>query len=428
MPQPRQLVEHFFRHESARLVASLTRLFGVRHLGLVEDVVQASLLRALTSWSLRGVPNEPAAWLRRVAHRLAIDALRRDTRWSPLGGRDVERPGQVPSWEDVGDDQLRMIFVCCDDAVPAESQVALALKTLCGFGTEEIARALLTSEANVARRITRAKEKLREVGLDPGALTAGMIQDRLDAVLSVVYLLFNEGYGSTRADQLVREELCEEAVRLALVLAEHPLTEGPRTAAFVALLLFHASRLAGRVDDRGMLLLLEEQDRAAWDQGLIAEAFRWFARSAGGDRPSRYHAEAWIAAEHCRARRFADTDWGRIVQAYDLLFALAPSPVHELNRAIAVAGRDGAEAGWAALQAIRAERLADQYHLWSATAGELARRRGAWVEAREFLEQAAGLARTDAERRLLRRRLAELGGGRLALDAPGQQQADDGEP
>lgn len=420
MSEPRQLVEHFFRHESARLVASLTRVFGVRHLGLVEDVVQASLLRALTSWSLKGIPNDPAAWLRRVAQRLAVDALRRDTRWNPLGAREAELPEELPAWEEVGDDQLRMIFVCCDDAVPVESQVALALKTLCGFGVEEISRALLTTAANVAKRITRAKEKLRSVGLDPGALTAAMIQERLEAVLSVVYLMFNEGYSSTRDDQLVREELCEEAVRLGLILAEHPLTAGPRTAAFVSLLLFHASRLGGRVDDQGMLLLLEDQDRASWNQGLIAEAFRWFAKSAGGDRPTRYHAEAWIAAEHCCARRFADTHWGRILQAYDLLNALAPSPIHELNRAIALAERDGADAGWSALQAIQGERLADHYHLWSATAGELARRRGALAEARVYLEQAARLARTEAERRFLQRRL-------LSLDAPGQQQAGDGE-
>jgi RNA polymerase sigma-70 factor (ECF subfamily) len=255
-----------------------------------------------------------------------------------------------------------------------------------------------------------------------------MIHQRLDAVLAVVYLLFNEGYGATCADRLVREELCEEAVRLALLLAEHPLTAGPGTAAFVSLLLFHASRLAGRVDDQGMLLLLEDQDRGAWDHRLIAEGFRWFAKAAAGDRPTRYHAEAWIAAEHCRARRFADTHWGRIVQAYDLLIALAPSPIHELNRAIAVAERDGAEAGWSALQAIGGERLAGQYHLWSATAGELARRRGAWGEARAFLEQAARLARTDPERRFLQRRLGELGRGRPELDAPGQPQTDAREP
>lgn len=411
MSQSHKLVEHFFRHESARLVASLTRLFGIRHLGLVEDVVQSALLRALTSWSLKGIPPEPGAWLHRVAYRLAVDALRRDTRWHPIGSRQAEAPASVPCDDEVGDDLLRMIFVCCDDAVPTESQVALALKTLCGFGVNEISRALLTTEANVARRISRAKEKLRSVGLDPGALTAAMIQDRLEAVLAVIYLLFNEGYSATCADRLIREELCEEAIRLALILAEHPLTVGAQTAAFMALLLFHAARLETRVDDQGMLLLFADQDRQSWDQRLIAEAFRWFTRSASGDRLTRYHAESWIAAEHCRARRFEETNWDRIVQAYDLLIRLAPSPIHELNRAIAIAERNGPEVGWQTLQGIDAERLAEQYHLWSATAGELARRRGKWDEARRYLEQANRLARTDVERRFLLQRLASLANG-----------------
>lgn len=410
MTKPHRLVEHYFRHESARLVASLTRQWGIRHLGLVEDVVQSALLRALTSWSLRGVPAEPGAWLYRVASRLIIDALRRDLRWAPLHGREVAVSAEARDADEVGDDQLRMIFVCCDEAVPAESQVAVALKTLCGFDIAEISRALLTSEANVARRISRAKEKLRAAGIDPAALTPAMIRGRLETVLAVLYLLFNEGYSSTCDDRLVRQELCEEAVRLAAVLADHPLTRGPMTAAFLALLLFHASRLAARVDDGGMLLLLAEQDRGAWDRRLIAEAFRWFGLAARGDQVTRYHAEAWVAAEHCRAGSFAQTHWGRIVQAYDLLVRLAPSPIHELNRAIAVAERDGPEAGWQALQAIDAARLPQHYHLWSATAGELARRRGDLGAARAHLAEARRLARTEVERQFLRRRLEEVGG------------------
>lgn len=410
MSDERRLVEHYFRHESARLVASLTRQWGVRHLGLVEDAVQGALLRALTSWALRGVPAEPGAWLYRVAARLVVDALRRDLRWGQLHGHDVPVSVAARDPDEVGDDLLRLIFVCCDEAVPAESQVAVALKTLCGFDVAEISRALLTSEANVARRISRAKEKLRAAGVDPGALTPAMIRGRLEAALAVLYLLFNEGYSSTCDDRLVRRELCEEAVRLALVLAEHPLTRGPQTAAFVALLLFHASRLEGRVDDGGMLLLLAEQDRSAWDRRLIAEAFRWFARAAAGDRATRYHAEAWIAAEHCRAGSFAGTHWGRIVEAYDLLIRLAPSPVHELNRAVAVAERDGPQAGWQALQAIDAARVPEHYHLWSAVAGELARRRGDVAQARAYLREARRLARTEVERRFLDRRVEEVGG------------------
>lgn len=414
MSETRQLVEHFFRHESGRLVASLVRAFGARHLGLIEDVVQTALLRAMSSWSLKGVPPDPSAWLGRVARNLAIDALRRDLRWNSLSDKaDTVAPPDrsmllAESPDDVNDSLLRMIFICCDDALPAESQVALALKTMCGFDAREIARALLTTESNVARRIGRAKEILRTRGLDPETLTPDMIQARLPGAQAVIYLLFNEGYSSTQADRMIRQDLCEEAVRLAGLLAEHPLTRGPDSAAFLSLLLFHACRLDARIDGEGTLLLLEEQDRSRWDQRLIAEAFRWFMQSASGVRFTRYHAEAWIAAEHCRARSFADTNWDRIVQGYDLLVKLAPSPIHELNRAIALAERDGPDAGWSALMAIDTARIPDHYHLWAATAGELARRRGRLEEAGTYLRQAIAKAPTNAEQDLPARRIALL--------------------
>lgn len=408
-----QLVEHFFRHESARLVAVLTRSFGTRHLGLIEDVVQTALLRALSSWSHKGVPPDPAAWLAKVARNLVVDALRRDLRWNSLDSqRHIVESHAAPLFaaaiEDVNDSLLRMIFVCCDDAVPAESQVALALKTLCGFDVCEIARALLSTEANIARRITRAKDKLRAAGLDPSGLTPSLIQARVPAAQAVIYLLFNEGYSSSQPDQLIRQDLCEEAVRLAILIAEHPLTEGADSAAFVALLLFHACRLEARQDEAGMLLLLEEQDRTRWDARLMTEAFRWFMKSAAGTKVTRYHAEAWIAAEHCRARSFRETNWDRIIKAYDLLLRVAPSPIHELNRAIALAERDGPDVGWTALMAIDADRVPPHYHLWKATAGELARRRGEIEDARSFLTQALQLAPTNVERQFLRRRLESL--------------------
>ena len=226
---------------------------------------------------------------------------------------------------------------------------------------------------------------------------------------AVVYLLFNEGYSSVQPEQLIRQELCEEAARLALLLAEHPLTAGSESAAFAALLLFHLSRIQARVDVHGALLLLEDQNRSQWDAGVLAAAFGWFAKSAAGDRMTRYHTEAWIAAEHCRARSFRETNWDRIVQGYDWLMRLAPSPIHALNRAIALAERDGPEAGWAAFSAIDAKAIADAYHLWAATAGELARRRGEVGEARKYLEQALTLAPTRAEQSLLRAKLERLG-------------------
>ena len=411
-PPPPALVEHFFRHEYARLVASLTRRFGVRHLGLAEDAVQAAVERALRSWSLRGVPDNPAGWLHQVASRYAIDALRRDLRWTPLHvSRSADWPTTSPpppAEAEVQDDLLRMIFVCCDPVLSQEHMVALALKTLCGFGPAEIARAFLTTEANVLKRITRAKERLRAVSIDPTALSAADIRTRLPDALAVVYLLFNEGYSSTQPDQIIREDLCEEAVRLALLLAEHPLTAGTETAAFLALLLFHAGRLAGRTSATGDLCLLEDQDRAAWDWRLLAEGFRWLARATTGEVVTRYHAEAWVAAEHCRATDFANTDWAAIVDAYDLLLKLAPSPVHQLNRAIAISRRDGIAAGRHALAQIPPGHIPDTYYLWHATLAEFALANGDPTAARASLHRARDLAPTVAERELLARRLAGL--------------------
>jgi RNA polymerase sigma-70 factor (ECF subfamily) len=413
MPAPTPaLVEHFFRHEYARLVASLTRRFGVRHLGLAEDAVQAAVERALRSWSLRGVPDNPAAWLHQVAYRHALDCLRRDLRWTPLHvSRSADWPATTPPppvGAEVQDDLLRMIFVCCDPVLSQEQMVALALKTLCGFGPTEIARAFLTTESNVLKRITRAKERLRAASIDPTSLSADDIRTRLPDALAVVYLLFNEGYSSTQPDQVIREDLCEEAVRLALLLAEHPLTAGTETAAFLALLLFHAGRLACRTGPTGDLCLLEDQDREAWDWRLIAEGFRWLERATTGELVTRYHAEAWIAAEHCRAADFEHTDWTAIVDAYDLLLKLAPSPLHQLNRAIAVSRRDGVEAGKLALAQIPPGPIPDTYYLWHATLAEFAIASGDHPAARTSLLRARELAPTVAERELLDRRLAEL--------------------
>lgn len=407
---PPTLVEHFFRHEYSRLVASLTRRLSVRNFGLAEDAVQSALERALKSWSLRGVPPNPAAWLYQVAYHHALDVLRRDLRWGSLeqntsSAEWLASPVSAPVEEEIQDDLLRMIFVCCDPALAQEAMVALALKTLCGFHAREIARAFLTSEENIAKRITRAKERLRAVGVDPGSLTPSDLRARLPDVQAVIYLLFNEGYSSSLVDQVIREDLCEEAVRLALLLAEHPLTANTGTAAFLALLLFHAARLDGRLGPTGELCLLAEQDRARWDKGLLTQAFRWFHQATQGNVITRYHAEAWIAAEHCRAANYGKTDWRTIVDAYDLLLRLAPSPIHELNRAIAISKRDGPEAGRAALARIEKDRIPHSYYLWHATLAEFAQAAQDLETARTSLERAKELAPTRAEQDLLQQRL-----------------------
>ena len=406
-----RLVEHFFRHQYAQLVSTLTRRFGVRHWELVEDVVQSALERALGRWPRQGIPDNPAAWLYRVASNLALDVVRRDSRHNVLElDPNVHFPGPPDITTDAGefqDDLLRMIFVCCDPIVPPESQVALALKTLCGFGHREIARALLSTEASVAKRITRAKQRLRETRVEPDNLTPEALRERLPHVESVVYLLFNEGYSSTSAEKLIRDELCEEAVRLALLLAEHPCTEGGRSAALLSLLLFHAARLDSRVNENGTMLLLKEQDRGRWDRRLIREGCRWLRVATEGHDVTRYHAEALIAAEHCVAPSIEATNWERIVQSYDLLCSLTPSPVHELNRAIAIGHHRGPEEGLRALEAIESRALERDY-LWHATRAELARQVDDLDTAREALEQAWQLAPTNAEKELICRKMDAL--------------------
>lgn len=406
-----QIVEHFFRHEYSRLVAALTRRFGVRHLGLAEDVVQSAMVRALRSWSIRGIPPNPGAWLHRVALNSALDRLRRDMRWSSFDGQRQLPDANIITIDttdiDFEDDLLRMMFVACDPALPAEWQVALALKTLCGFHPREIARAFLTSEANIAKRITRAKDRLRTSGIDPNSLSEIDIKARLPNVLEVIYLVFNEGYCSSQPDKVIRDDLCEEAVRLALILAEHPLTANSETAAFLALLLFHASRLESRLEPIGSLCLLEDQDRRRWDWRLIGEAFKWFQVATRGDVVTRYHAEAWIAAEHCRTPDFRDTDWAKIVEAYDLLLRLAPSPIHALNRAIAISRLHGAEAARAALQVIPSDQVPESYYLWHATLAEFSRMSNDPESAARSLKRAIELAPTCAERDLLTSRFEQ---------------------
>lgn len=399
------LVEHFFRHESGRLVARLARAIGVARLELVEDVVQTALVRALQSWSLRGVPEDPAAWLYQVARNAATDALRRDRRWGRLGEHD---PFTVENHSDsqdvIVDDQLRLLFACCHPTLPLESQVTLALKTLCGFSTSEIAAGLLATVATIEKRLTRAKERLREIQFDPSVVLPDQLAERLEAVRTVIYLLFNEGYHSTQADSLIRRDVCDEAIRLGRLLATDAATGTPTTCALLALMLLNAARFEARIAGDGQHLL-EEQDRTKWDRSLLAEGFDWFVRSGSGEELSRYHLEAGIVSKHAAATSFATTDWSAIIQLYDVLLQIAPSPLHSLNRAVAVAQRDGPAAGIVALESIPGEMIPNGYYLWPAVVGELHRRSGDPVRAREHLERAYRFATSPAKRELILRRL-----------------------
>ncbi len=412
MTEPRALVEHFFRHESGRLVALLTRSLGVRRLELVEDVVQAALVQALETWSRRGVPEDPAGWLYRTARNLAIDALRRERTYAqtlPHLATDAEReslPPEAHFGDEIGDEPLRLLFVCCHEAVPAESRVALALRTLCGFSTAEIARALLTADSNVQKRIERARERLRGLPVDLDTPGAAQLCARLEAVLAVVYLLFSQGCHVTHGDMPIRRDLCDEARRLARMLAGHPVGDVPAVHALLALMCFHAARFDARVALDGAIVLLDEQDRSSWNWGDVREGMAWLARSAAGEELTRYHLEAGIAWEHCRAPSFADTDWRRIAELYSLLERIAPSPLHSLNRSVADAYLHGPQAGLERLAAVPPGSVPAGYPGWYAVMGEFHFRLGRHSAAERAWREALRLTTARADREFLSRRLA----------------------
>ena len=407
------LVEHFFRREYGRLVAGLTRKVGVRHIDLVEDAVQGALLAALTAWTAQGLPEDPTAWLYRVACNNLIGDLRRTAGRLRILERAVDAVAgsgddPAPSYfaGEVADDMLRMLFVCCDDAIPRESRLVLALKTLCGFSAAEIALRLFTTEANVHKRLARARDRLRETPPDVQTPPLETLRSRLPSVRAVLYLLFNEGYLSAHAEQAIRRELCDEAVRLATLLAEHSVGAVPETFALLALMHLHAARLGARLDGMGGLLLLEEQDRSLWDRERMRLGAEWLERAAGGETFSRFHAEAGIAAEHCFAPSFGQTRWKEIADLYAMLERIDPSPLHTMNRAVAVAEWQGPEAGLALLQAIVPPVWLTGSYLWDAVVGDLHLRAGNVGLAQRHRERALAAAPTEAVRSLLRRRLA----------------------
>jgi RNA polymerase sigma-70 factor (ECF subfamily) len=414
-PQPvAPLVEHFFRHEAGRLVSVLTRIFGWRHFDLVEDMVQATLLDALEAWRVRGVPDNPSGWVHRIARNKVLDALRRDQithrvlgEWA--AGRPVHEEGLDELFFDseIEDSQLRMMFACCHPHLARENQLALTLKALCGFGNAEIARALLVAEETVKKRLQRATRDLidRHIALDPPA--AGEVARRLDSVHQVLYLLFNEGYSSSEGETAIRADLCEEAARLCHLLCSDPRFRTPATHALMALMLFHAARLESRLGQRGSVLLLEEQDRGRWDQGLIRRAQEFLAQSAEGTAISPFHLEAAIACHHCTSKSLAETDWPAILRLYDALLRQQPSPVYLLNRAIVVDQIEGPEAGVRVLEEAGRDPALRHYHLFDATLGDFYRRTGDLARARQHLEAARQKTTSPFDRELLDRRLAQ---------------------
>jgi RNA polymerase sigma factor (sigma-70 family) len=410
-------VEHLYRQEAGKIVAALTGVFGLRYLELAEDALQEALLKALRQWSYGNLPSNPAAWLMQVAKNQALDVVRRDARFHEKEDAIVaameRHPALSPATgtcmsEEIRDDQLRLIFACCHPALPGQARVALTLKTLCGFGVSEIARAFLTTPETIAKRLTRARDRLRKAGVPFEIPSGPELATRLDSVLDVLYLLFNEGYNASHGHELIRGALCDEAIRLATMLTENVATERSKTHALLALFYLQAARFPARLDTAGEILLLQEQDRSRWNQELIAKGMAHLERAAVGKEPTAFHLQAGIAGCHCLARTYAETDWVRILSLYDLLLKLNASPVAALNRAVAVAKVRGAAAGLKALDEIKNREGLRRYYLFYAVRAEFCAELGRREEALKDYQQALGLTEIPAERDLLTRRLGQF--------------------
>jgi RNA polymerase sigma factor (sigma-70 family) len=407
--------DHLFRREAGRMVAALTRIFGVHNLALAEDVVQDAFCRALEVWKFQGVPENPSAWLMATAKNRALDVLRRQRTARTFAhelGRLLESEWTLaPMVEElfapnaIKDDLLRLMFSCCQPRLTGEAQVALVLNILCGFSVSEVAGAFVSSHPAIEKRIARAKKVLAASKKVFDVTASADFSVRLPAVHRALYLLFNEGYHGASGEAAVRTELCREAMRLTALLLEHPLGRTSVTYALAALMCLHAARLPARVDALGNLSSLFDQDRSQWDQELLGEGLRLLELSATGSQLSEYHVEAAIAAVHMRSVRMEDTDWKAIVSLYDQLITIRPSPVVALNRAIAVAQNEGPERGLEEIGSIADRDRLASYVFYPATLGELEFRSGRHKVAREHFRAALALARNPTERRFFDQRV-----------------------
>jgi RNA polymerase sigma-70 factor (ECF subfamily) len=417
------LVDHLFRHQAARLVSILVRHLGGKHLDLAEEVVQDVLMTALQHWPFHGVPSNPEGWIMRAARNRAIDRLRRDrafadrmpaltkalydeeARYNADADERVDRLSRkvVPL-----DEEMCMLFMACHPELPRDARVALTLRTVGGFSIAEIARAFLAQEPTIAQRLVRAKQRLRDRAIAFELPGPEDLSERLDSVLDVLYLMFNEGHTAHAGEALVRRDLCETAIHLCEQLAAYPVTDRPKTHALLALMLLQAARLPARTGDAGELSLLDEQDRALWDRELIARGFAHLELAAQGEELTTYHLQAGIASCHAQASSAGETNWARMLDFYDQLMVVQPSPVAWLNRAVALARVEGPRAALDSLETVAADPALRRYHLWHAVRGALAAEIGDVREAAEQYRAALKCQCTDPERRFLEMKLAEM--------------------
>ncbi len=406
--------EHIFRHEYGPLVASLVRRVGTQHLNSVEDAVQHAMMQALNFWSRDKLPDHPAAWLYQVAYRQLLSEFRIAKRRNNLlaehaliANDELTEAIEIPLPGEMSDALLRMLFVTCHEELPLESQLVFTLKSLCGFSVKEIALRIFLSEANVYKRFNRAKQFLKKHPSALNTLNETQITIRLPMVHRILYLLFTEGYFSSHAAMAIRQDLCEEALRLSLLLSDSKLGSSPTGYALMALMHFHMARMNARQDDSGALLLLEQQDRSLWDQACIKKGMGYLQKSAQGDAISRYHIEASIAAEHCLAPSFKETNWEKIVTSYQLLEHIAPSILHRLNHAIAISQWQDSEAGLAVLESIDIPPWLARSYYWHAVQADLQHGCGKLALAYENAQLAIAAAPNKDIKHLLHKRLAK---------------------
>lgn len=408
------LVEHLFRHEAGKMLAILVKVFGLRNLAVAEDVIQETLLEALYRWSHGDIPENPAGWLMQVAKRKTINLLRQEQTRNKLTVGSHHLPPPDETVQDfveniffdgeIRDSQLRMIFACCHPSLPIGAQIAFTLKTLCGFGIREIASSLLTTESTINKRLYRAKEKIRAGEIAFEIPSGAALDERVSAVCLTIYLLFNEGYNSSHPSKVIRKDLCAEALRLGLLLTKE-VNNQPQCSALVALMLLHSARFESRIDKAGGIIIFKDQDRSLWHRELINAGLYYLQNASTGKELSAYHLEAGIAAEHSIAANFANTNWANIHRLYGMLYALKPSPIIELNQAIALSQIDGYEAALNKLKSLdRSGALAD-YYLLPATLGTFYFQLGKKKRAKSYLLKARELTQSQSEINYLNKKI-----------------------